>query len=44
MMEYVSSIDEGERVWMEREFAEEEVWEVVRKMKGGKALGPDGGV
>jgi hypothetical protein len=42
MMENVSSIDEGERVWMEREFAEEDVWDVVRKMKGDKALGPNG--
>jgi hypothetical protein len=42
MMENLNSIDEGERVWMEREFGEEEVWEVVRKMKGDKAPGPDG--
>jgi hypothetical protein len=42
MMENFNSIDEGERVWMEREFEEEEVWEVVRKMKGDKAPGPDG--
>jgi hypothetical protein len=42
MMENVSSIDEGERVWMEREFAEEDVWDVVRKMKGDKARGPNG--
>jgi hypothetical protein len=41
-MESVSSIDEGERAWMKREFAEEEVWEVVRKMKGDKAPGLDG--
>jgi hypothetical protein len=42
LLENVNSIDEGERVWMEREFEEEEVWEVVRKMKGDKAPGPDG--
>ena len=42
MMENILSIDEGERLWMEREFEEDEVWEVVRKMKGDKALGPDG--
>ena len=36
------SIDEGERVWMEREFEGNEVWEVVRKMKGDKAPGLDG--
>jgi hypothetical protein len=41
-MENISSIDEGEREWLEREFEEEEVWEVVRKMKGDKAPGPDG--
>ena len=41
-MENVSSIDKGERVWMEREFAEKEFWEVVRKMKGDKAPGSDG--
>jgi hypothetical protein len=27
---------------MEREFEEDEVWEVVQKLKGDKALGPDG--
>ena len=42
MMENINSIDEGERVWMEREFEEEEVWKVVRKMKSDKASGPDG--
>jgi hypothetical protein len=41
-MENIMSIDEGERVWMEREFEENEVWKVVRKMKGNKAPGPDG--
>ena len=38
-----SSIDEGERLWMEREFEEDEVWGVVRKLKGDKATDPDGG-
>jgi hypothetical protein len=42
MMENIMSIDGGERAWMEREFEENEVWEVVRKLKGDKALGPDG--
>jgi hypothetical protein len=42
LMENLNSIDEGEKVWLEREFGEEEVWEVVRKMKGDKAPGPDG--
>jgi hypothetical protein len=42
MMENIMSIDEGERVWMEEEFEENEVWEVVRKMKGDKAPIPDG--
>jgi hypothetical protein len=36
------SIDDGERIWMEREFEECEVWEVVTNFKGDKALGPDG--
>jgi hypothetical protein len=42
MMKNINSIDEGKRVWMERELAEEKVWEVVRKMKGDKASRPDG--
>jgi hypothetical protein len=42
MMENIMSIDEGERAWMEREFDENEVWEVVRKLKGDKTPGPDG--
>jgi hypothetical protein len=37
-----SSIDEEEKNWLERDFEEEEVWEVVKGIKGDKALGPDG--
>jgi hypothetical protein len=37
-----SSIDEEEKMWMERDFEEVEVWEVVKGMDGDKALGPDG--
>jgi hypothetical protein len=37
-----SSIDEEEKVWLEREFEEVEVWEVMKDMQGDKALGPDG--
>jgi hypothetical protein len=37
-----NSIDEEEKQWMEREFEEGEVWEVVRNLKGDKAPGPDG--
>jgi hypothetical protein len=36
------SIDDEEQSWMEREFEEGEVWEVVRNFKGDKAPGPDG--
>jgi hypothetical protein len=32
----------GKEYGMERELEENEVWEVVRKMKGDKAPGPDG--
>jgi hypothetical protein len=35
------SIDDEERIWMEQEFEESEVWEVVRNFKGDKAPGPD---
>jgi len=35
------SIDDGERIWIEREFEEDEILEVVRNFKGNKALGPD---
>lgn len=31
------SIDEVEGIWMEREFEEKEVWEVVKVMTGDKA-------
>jgi hypothetical protein len=41
MMENIMSIDEGEKAWMEREFEENEVWEVVRKLKGDKEPRPD---
>jgi hypothetical protein len=37
-----SSIDEEEKVWLEREFEEMEVWEVMKGMEGDKAPGPDG--
>ena len=37
-----NSIDEEEKQWMEREFEEGEVWEVVRNLKGDKAPRPDG--
>jgi hypothetical protein len=37
-----SSIDEEEKAWLEREFEEMEVWEVVKGMEGDKAPGPDG--
>jgi hypothetical protein len=37
-----SSIDEEDKMWMERDFEEVEVWEVVKGMDGDKALGPDG--
>jgi hypothetical protein len=36
------SIDEVEASWLEREFEEREVWEVVKAMNGDKASGPDG--
>jgi hypothetical protein len=37
-----TSIDDGEQSWMERDFEEGEVWEVVRNFKGNKAPGLDG--
>jgi hypothetical protein len=37
-----SSIDEEEKIWLERDFEEMEVWEVVKGMDGDKAPGPDG--
>jgi hypothetical protein len=36
------SIDKGERIWIEREFVESEVLEVVRNLNGDKVLGLDG--
>jgi hypothetical protein len=36
------SIDADESIWLERDFEEQEVWEVVRDLNGDKALGPDG--
>jgi hypothetical protein len=37
-----SSIDEEEKVWLEREVEEKEVWEVLKGMEGDKSPGPDG--
>lgn len=36
------SIDEEDRIWMEREFEEDEIWAVIQNFKGDKAPGPDG--
>jgi hypothetical protein len=36
------SIDADESTWLEREFEEQEVWEVVRDLSGDKASWPDG--
>jgi hypothetical protein len=36
------SIDEDDRIWMEREFEEDEIWAVIQNFKGDKAPGPDG--
>jgi len=36
------SIDEVEASWLEREFEEREVWEVVKAMNGDKVSGADG--
>jgi len=37
-----SSIDADECLWLEQDFEEQEVWEVVREMNGDKTPGPDG--
>jgi hypothetical protein len=37
-----SFIDVEEKQWMKREFEEGEVWEVVKNLKGDKALKLDG--
>jgi hypothetical protein len=37
-----SSIDEEEKMWLERDFEEMKVWEVVKGMDGDKAPGLDG--
>jgi hypothetical protein len=37
-----SSIDAEESIWLEREFEEQEMWEVVRDLNGDKAPGPNG--
>jgi hypothetical protein len=39
---FFSSIDTEERIWLERDFEEQEVLEVVRDLNGDKAPGPDG--
>lgn len=36
------SIDEDESSWLEREFEEKEVWDVIKDFNGDKALGSDG--
>jgi len=36
------SIDEAETSWLERDFVEREVWEVVKAKNGDKAPSPDG--
>jgi hypothetical protein len=35
-------IDEDDRIWMEREFEEDEIRAIIQNFKGDKALGPDG--
>jgi hypothetical protein len=35
------SIDEDESIWLERDFEEKEVWDVIRELNGDKAPGPD---
>jgi hypothetical protein len=35
-------IGEPKAIWLEREFEEREMLEVVKAMNGDKALGPDG--
>jgi len=37
-----SSIDMEKGIWSEREFEEQEVWEVVRNLNGDKVPRPDG--
>jgi hypothetical protein len=37
-----SSIDVEEKCWLERDFEEKEVWEVIKGMEGDKSPGPDG--
>jgi hypothetical protein len=37
-----SSIDEEDRIWLERKFEEDEIWAVIQNFKGDKAPGPDG--
>jgi hypothetical protein len=39
---YFSPIDAEKGTWLEREFEEQEVWEVVCNLNGDKALGPNG--
>jgi hypothetical protein len=36
------SIDEDQSIWFDRDFEEQEVWEVVRDLNGDKVLGPNG--
>jgi len=36
------SIDEVAASWLERDFEQNEVWEVVKAMTGDKTLSPDG--
>jgi hypothetical protein len=36
------SIDEDDRIWMEREFEEDEIWAVIQNFKGDKPPGPNG--
>jgi hypothetical protein len=36
------SIDEKDRIWMECEFEEDEIWGVIWNFKGDKALGSNG--
>jgi len=36
------SIDEDDRIWMECEFEEDEIWGVIRNFKGDKAPALDG--
>jgi hypothetical protein len=39
---YFSPIDAEKGTWLEREFEEQEVWEVVCNLNGDKASGPNG--